>query len=48
MKVPSHPGLGNSVFSIVGNQNSFSFLEMFHLIQEASIVLTNWRGVVGF
>ena len=35
----------NSKCCIIGNQTCFSFLKTFRLIQEASSVLTNWRGV---
>ena len=43
MKVLSHPGPGNSNCCVVAR-----FLEdVSPLIQEASSVLTNWRGVAG-
>ena len=36
------------VFIHQGHGNSKSSLKMFHLIQEAFSVLTNWRGGAGF
>ena len=49
MTVLSHSGHGNSNSCFVGNWTCFQFVkDVSPLIQEASSVVTNWRGVAGF